>query len=61
MQSKIARLEDGEHNTTIKTLNHIAQATNTRHEAHPTFLAGSGRSPAYGERREKSQSVMLSN
>jgi transcriptional regulator with XRE-family HTH domain len=30
VQSLIARLEGGEHNTTIKTLNHIAQATNTR-------------------------------
>jgi ribosome-binding protein aMBF1 (putative translation factor) len=29
-QSLIARLETGEHNTTIKTLNRIAQATNTR-------------------------------
>ncbi len=30
-QSLIARLEAGEQNTTIKTLNRIAQATNTRH------------------------------
>lgn len=29
-QSLIARLESGEQNTTIKTLNRIAQATNTR-------------------------------
>lgn len=35
-QSLIARLEAGEQNTTIKTLNRIAQATNTR--LHISFL-----------------------
>jgi ribosome-binding protein aMBF1 (putative translation factor) len=35
-QSSIARLEAGEQNTTIKTLNRIAQATNTR--LHISFL-----------------------
>ncbi len=35
-QSLIARLETGEQNTTIKTLNRIAQATNTR--LHISFI-----------------------
>ena len=35
-QSLIARLESGEQNTTIKTLNRIAQATNTR--LHISFI-----------------------
>jgi predicted transcriptional regulator len=35
-QSLIARLEAGEQNTTIKTLNRIAKATNTR--LHISFL-----------------------
>ena len=35
-QSLIARLEAGEQNTTIKTLNRVAQATNTR--LHISFL-----------------------
>jgi ribosome-binding protein aMBF1 (putative translation factor) len=35
-QSLIARLEAGEQNTTVKTLNRIAQATNTR--LHISFL-----------------------
>ena len=35
-QSLIARLEAGEQNTTIKTLNRIAQATNTR--LHISFI-----------------------
>ena len=35
-QSLIARLEAGEQNTTIKTLNRIAEATNTR--LHISFI-----------------------
>lgn len=35
-QSLVARLEAGEQNTTIKTLNRVAQATNTR--LHISFL-----------------------